>query len=150
MRRSKALKAIHFTAIALVVFSTVAAWAPRAPKLGAVSTHVIVISIDGLRPDAIAKYNAKTLLRLQREGAVASHAETIFPSKTLPSHTSMLTGVTPDVHGVTWNSDKTREFGYVKAPTIFEIAKTNGFTTAAFFSKTKFHHLQKPGTLDYT
>jgi predicted AlkP superfamily pyrophosphatase or phosphodiesterase len=121
----------------------------RAPEQGAVSSHVVVISIDGLRPDAIARFNARTLLRLQKEG-VAGTAQTIFPSKTLPSHVSMLTGVTPDVHGVTWNSEEMDEHGYVRVPTVFGIAHRHGYTTAAFFSKAKFRHLQKPGTLDYT
>ncbi|MGQ0814536.1 MAG: alkaline phosphatase family protein [Gemmatimonadota bacterium] len=138
------------SAVVIIAFSSIGASAHRGTKAGAVSDHVIVISIDGLRPDAISKYNAQTLLRLQREGAHATHARTIFPSKTLPSHASMVTGVTPDVHGITWNSDKTGEFGYVKATTMFELAKAEGLTTAGFFSKSKFHHLRKPGTFDYS
>jgi arylsulfatase A-like enzyme len=117
--------------------------------VGAVSTHVVVISIDGLRPDAIDQYNALTLRRL-KNGGVSVNAQTIFPSKTLPSHTSMLTGVEPAVHGITWNSDQTDAHGYVRVPTVFEIAKLNGFTTAGFFAKAKFRHLQKPGSLDYS
>lgn len=123
--------------------------AEPAPKAGAVTSHVVVISIDGLRPDAIARYNAKTLLRLQREGAGGT-AQTIFPSKTLPSHTSMLTGVTPAVHGILWNSNEVDEHGFVRVPTVFEIARAYGFTTAGFFSKSKFEHLEKPGTFDYS
>ena len=117
---------------------------------GAVTDHVIVISIDGLRPDAIEKYNLQTLSRLMREGSYTLQARTILPSKTLPSHTSMLTGLAPATHGVTWNTDRTDELGTVEAPTIFALAKQGGYTTAAFFSKSKFHHLQQPGSLDYT
>lgn len=117
---------------------------------GRVTDHVIVISIDGLRPDAIEKYDAHTIKRLMHEGRYSLTAQTITESLTLPSHTSMLTGVGADVHGVTWNSDKTKELGYVKVPTIFSLAHASGFTTAAFFSKTKFHHLEIPGTLDYS
>ncbi|HET9439425.1 MAG TPA: alkaline phosphatase family protein [Longimicrobiales bacterium] len=135
----------------IVILLAVASTAATAQtiKPGAVSSHVVVISIDGLRPDAIAKYHATTLLRLQREGATAP-AQTILPSKTLPSHTSMVTGVTPAVHGITWNSEELDEYGYVRVPTVFELAHLQGFTTAAFFSKAKLRHLQKPGTLDYT
>src|SRR5688572_4140200 len=135
--------------LVLAVVSSIGAIANRDPKAGAVSSHIVIISVDGLRPDAIAKYNATTLLKLRNEGAAAAHAQTIFPSKTLPSHASMVTGVTPAVHGITWNSDKTGEFGFVKVETVFELAKNQGFTTAGFFSKAKFHHLMKPGTLDY-
>lgn len=117
---------------------------------GRVTDHVVVISIDGLRPDAIEKYDARHIKRLMREGRYSLTAQTIPASLTLPSHTSMLTGVGADVHGVTWNSDKTREQGYVKVPTIFGLARSSGFTTAAFFSKTKLHHLEIPSTLDYS
>lgn len=123
---------------------------PRAQAPTGLAEHLILISIDGLRPDAIARYPAHTLQRLVREGAYTLHAQTIYPSKTLPSHTSMLTGVPPADHGVTWNSDQTEERGVVGAATIFELARARGLHTAAFFSKSKFHHLQKPGTLDHT
>ncbi len=118
-------------------------------KRGRLTNHVVVISIDGLRPDAIEQFGAPTLLRLMREGTYSLTAQTITPSKTLPSHTSMLTGVDADQHGITWNSDEVADHGHVDVPTIFGLAKTQGFTTAAFFSKTKFHHLEAPNTLDY-
>src|SRR3989337_1349108 len=60
-----------------------------------VSEHVIVVSIDGLRPDAIAKFGAKTIQRLMREGSYSLAATTILPSKTLPTHASMLTAPQP-------------------------------------------------------
>jgi predicted AlkP superfamily pyrophosphatase or phosphodiesterase len=116
---------------------------------GRVTEHVVIISLDGLRPDAIEKFGAKTILRLMREGTYSLTAQTILPSKTLPSHTSMLTGVDADKHGITWNTDETDEHGHVDVPTIFGLAKAAGLRTAAFFSKTKFHHLEAPSTLDY-
>lgn len=123
--------------------------APTAAKRGRVTDHVVVISIDGLRPDAISKFGARTLQQLMVGGTFSLHAQTILPSKTLPSHTSMLTGVDADRHGITWNSDQTDEHGHVDVPTVFGIAKADGFRTAAFFSKPKFHHLEAPNTLDY-
>ena len=137
------------TIVLIIALLSLAARPHAPPRAGAVSTHVVVVSIDGLRPDAIARYHATTMLRLQQEGAAAP-AQTIFPSLTLPSHTSMLTGVSPDVHGITWNSEEVDEFGYVRVPTVFEVAHNAGYTTAGFFSKAKFRHLQKPGTFNYT
>lgn len=116
---------------------------------GRVADHVVIISLDGLRPDAIAKFEATTLQRMMTEGRYSLSAQTIEISKTLPSHTSMLTGVDADVHGITWNSDRTGEFGYVKVPTAFKLAEEAGFTTAAFFSKPKFHHIAEPGTVGH-
>lgn len=123
--------------------------AEAAPVRGRVTDHVVVISLDGLRPDAITKFGATTLQRLMREGTFTLQAQTILPSKTLPSHTSMLTGVDVDQHGINWNTDQTDEHGHVDVPTIFGLARAQGFTTAAFFSKTKFHHLEAVNTLDY-
>jgi arylsulfatase A-like enzyme len=115
----------------------------------AVTGHVVVISVDGLRPDAIDAFAAPTLQRLEREGSATLRAQTVRPSITLPSHVSMLTGVLPERHGVLWNTDETPRRGPVAVPTVFSIAHRQGLTTAAFFSKSKFHHLQQPGALDY-
>jgi len=122
---------------------------PRGEARGAVTDHVVVISIDGLRPDAIAAYHTPTLRRLLREGSYTLDARTILPSKTLPSHTSMLTGAEPAAHGITWNSDRTSEGGELATPTVFALARARGFHTAVFFSKSKFHHLEMAGTLDH-
>jgi predicted AlkP superfamily pyrophosphatase or phosphodiesterase len=113
-----------------------------------ISKHVILISIDGLRADAIEAAGARTLLRLMGSGSATLDAQTTQPSRTLPSHTSMLTGVTPDIHGITWNSDRTDELGTVSVPTVFELAHQAGYHTAAFFSKSKFNHLVREGSLD--
>lgn len=122
----------------------------RETPAGARTNHVVLVSIDGLRPDAIEAYDARTLKGLMREGAYTLRATTILPSKTLPSHTSMLTGEDVDEHGITWNTNQVGAHGHVEVPTIFDVARQKGFHTAAFFSKTKFEHLQRAGTLDYT
>jgi predicted AlkP superfamily pyrophosphatase or phosphodiesterase len=116
----------------------------------AVASNVIVVSIDGLRPDAITMFQAPTLQRLMREGSYTLSASTINPSKTLPSHTSMLTGLTPDHHGVFWNNVTTADSDSIELPNIFSVARAHGYSTAAFFSKAKFQPLQLAGTLDYS
>ena len=119
-------------------------------RSGAVTNHVVVISVDGLRPDAIAKFDATTIERLLRQGSATLEAQTILPSKTLPSHTSMLTGEDVDEHGIAWNTNQTDDHGHVAVPTVFGLARERGFHTAAFFSKGKFNHLEVPGSLDYS
>jgi predicted AlkP superfamily pyrophosphatase or phosphodiesterase len=115
-----------------------------------ISRYVVVASIDGLRPDAIAAFGASTLERLMREGSYTLSATTIFPSKTLPSHTSMLTGQPPERHHVLWNNVVTRDAESIGIPNIFGVARARGYSTAAFFSKPKFQPLQVEGTLDYS
>jgi hypothetical protein len=114
------------------------------------SQHVVLISVDGLRPDAIGRFAAPTIQTLMREGSYTLNARTITPSKTLPSHTSMLTGEPPERHGVLWNDVLSAQTDLIESPTIFSIARSNGYGTAAFFSKSKFQSLQRPGTLDYS
>lgn len=112
--------------------------------------NIVVVSVDGLRPDAIATYEPPTLERLLREGSFTLSASTIHPSKTLPSHTSMLTGQGPELHGVLWNNVATAAADSIDLPNIFSVARAHGYTTAAFFSKAKFQPLQLEGTLDYS
>src|SRR3712207_913101 len=57
-----------------------------AVRTGAATDHVGSGSVDGLRPDAIARFNAVTMGRLAREGSHSLAATTINPSKTRPSH----------------------------------------------------------------
>jgi predicted AlkP superfamily pyrophosphatase or phosphodiesterase len=120
------------------------------PPAASITRHVVLVSVDGLRPDAISRFNAPTLQRLIREGSYTLAASTITPSKTLPSHTSMLTGEGPDRHGVLWNNVATAKADNAAVPTIFGVTRAHGYRTSAFFSKSKFHTLQQPGTLDYS
>jgi arylsulfatase A-like enzyme len=115
-----------------------------------ITRNVILVSIDGLRPDAIEKFAAPTLQRLMREGSYSLSARTILPSSTLPSHTSMLSGEPPEQHHVTWNNVMTAEKQVVDFSTVFSVARAHGYRTAAFFSKAKFSPLQLPGSLDYS
>ncbi len=115
-----------------------------------VTKHVVLVSIDGLRPDAIAAFKAPTLQKLAREGSYSLGASTIMPSKTLPSHTSMLTGEPPERHGVLWNNVLTADTDRIGQTTVFGVARSSGYATAAFFSKPKFQPLQQAGALDYS
>lgn len=122
---------------------------PAAAGGAAVTRHVVIVSIDGLGAAAVTRYRPPALRRLMREGRASLAARTVLPSKTLPSHTSMLTGLPPERHGLTWNDDRVVGRGLVPVPTAFALARTAGLRTAAFFGKAKFRHLMVPGTLDY-
>jgi arylsulfatase A-like enzyme len=111
---------------------------------------VLLVSIDGLRPDALSMFEAPTLNRIMREGSYSLSATTITPSKTLPSHTSMLTGEPPERHQVLWNNVTSARRAEIDLPNVFTEARQRGYRTAAFFSKAKFGPLQRPGSLDYS
>jgi predicted AlkP superfamily pyrophosphatase or phosphodiesterase len=113
---------------------------------GAPVEHVIIISIDGLRPDAISATRMPNLQRLIQRGVHASNAQTVRPSLTIPAHVSMLTGLDSNRHKVT---RETVGRGYYGQPTVHSIAKAAGLTTAMFFSKEKLDFLANPDNLDF-
>lgn len=121
---------------------------PGDRPIGAVD-HVVVISIDGARPDLLLRGDAPNLRKLYRKGAFSFWARTTPNAITLPSHTSMLTGVNPRKHGIEWNRDlPLSEPVYPGAPTAFYHAKRHGYRTGMAAGKSKFDFLMVPGTLD--
>jgi predicted AlkP superfamily pyrophosphatase or phosphodiesterase len=149
-RRAEVLLRTLAAVAVLTQAARLPAQSPSTPPAPAgVTRHVVVISIDGLRPDAIEGANATHLRQLMREGAWTLRAQTIVPSRTLPSHTSMLTGVGPEVHGITWNEDHTGRTGQVEVPTVFDVAQQAGLTTAGLFGKAKFRHLIRRDTPEW-
>ena len=109
--------------------------------------HVFIISYDGGKPAVMKQSAMPVTMDMAKTGAATWNAQTIFPSITLPSHTSMLTGVVMEKHKISWNDYRPAN-GVVKVPTIFKLAREAGYTTALFAGKEKFRHLNVPGTLD--
>jgi arylsulfatase A-like enzyme len=111
--------------------------------------HVLVLSLDGTRPDGILKAETPNIQALATRGAVSWQAHTIFPPVTLPAHTSMLTGLTPDQHGVNWN-DMQPGCPVMESPTFLTLAEQAGYTTAMVAGKEKFCQFVQSENLDYT
>ena len=113
-------------------------------------SRVVIVSIDGLRPDVALRADAPHIRWLMAHGAFTFWARTTEVSITLPSHTSMLTGVIPRKHEVEWNKDLPLATPvYPKFPTLFDVAHKAGYTTALAAGKKKFETLDVPGTLDW-
>lgn len=117
-----------------------------APPAQPRAERVIVVSVDGLRPDAIEAADARTIKKLIERGAFCARAQTIRPSITLPSHTSMLTGLDFKRHGVVWNNYRA---GYIVHPTVFSVTAQLGKKSAMLFSKDKFHFLAQPAAVSW-
>jgi predicted AlkP superfamily pyrophosphatase or phosphodiesterase len=111
------------------------------------STRVLIISIDGFRPDAIELTPMRNLQALMQEGAYSLVAQTIFPSATLPSHASMLTGMCSDKHGVTWN-DYLPKRGYANGTDIFDLAHAARLRTVMVVGKEKLRQVTEPECTD--
>ena len=109
--------------------------------------RVVIVSIDGLRPDAILLAPMPNLIGLMQSGAFSLGARTVFPSITLVAHSSMLTGMCPSKHGVDWN-DYLPERGYAQGVDLFDIAHAAGLRTEMYVGKKKLKQITEPSSLD--
>ncbi|MBT3322836.1 MAG: sulfatase-like hydrolase/transferase [Anaerolineae bacterium] len=115
------------------------------PRLGI--ERVLIITVDGLRPDVISLAPMPNLLALMEEGSYSLTAQTIFPSSTLPAHASIFTSMCPAKHGVDWNG-YIPENGYALGPNLFEIAHDAGLKTVMIVGKEKLQQITPPENLD--
>lgn len=109
--------------------------------------HVVLVSIDGFAAFHLDNHDIDlpNIRALVEAGAVAKSSETVFPSVTHPSHTTLVTGVTPRLHGVIDKSVTDRRTGRrfhitnlprresVRVPTLFDALHGAGRSSAAFF-----------------
>lgn len=117
------------------------------PTPAPLARRVLILSIDGLRPDAIALAYMNNLLALMESSAYSLTAQTIRPSATLPAHVSMLSGQCPRKHGVNWN-DYMPEFGYAQVTDLFDIAHAAGLKTVMYVGKEKLRQITEPESTD--
>lgn len=106
--------------------------------------RVILITIDGLRPDMVTDplFPSPFMKMMKRDGIFVDEIIGVPPSSTYPSHTSIVTGVLPVEHGifsnapfmdnkdtvlVNWYADS------IKAETLWQKASEAGLVTASLF-----------------
>src|SRR5579863_7520025 len=118
---------------------------PAFPQVPASQRMVVMISLDGFPAFALddPKLPAPTLRRLIREG-VTARMHTVNPTVTWPNHTTLVTGVRADEHGLLVNGSivPTNSWPPVKVepmvekekmvhvPTVYDAANHAGLTTA--------------------
>lgn len=106
--------------------------------------HVVLISVDGLRPAHYLPDPQRTTVTpaldaLRARGSWADGVVSQFPSLTYPAHTSIVTGVAPARHGIlnntyfdplTGSNAWMFENAAMKVPALWDVAKAAGLTTA--------------------
>ncbi len=110
--------------------------------------RILIVSFDGLRPDAIAKAKMENVMSLMQAGAYTFGAQTIMPSVTLPSHASMLVGTCPAKHIVRWN-EYVPENGYALGTDLFDLVHAAGLRTVMVVGKEKLRQITEPSSTDY-
>ena len=107
---------------------------------------VILISIDGVRPDGLQKCGNPYLSELERICAYTYSARSMEPSVTFPCHYSMTHSVTPQRHGILTNT-------YVPEVRpvlgIFEKIKAAGGISAMFYGWEQMRDVARPGSLKF-
>lgn len=130
-----------------------AAYGSTTPEQGALSSErsdirlpvTILISIDGFRPDYLDRNITPNLKALAAAG-VYGPMRPSFPTKTFPNHWTLVTGKTPDHHGIVGNTmeDVARPgeifrmsnkdpFWWNQAEPIWITAENQGIRTATMF-----------------
>jgi predicted AlkP superfamily pyrophosphatase or phosphodiesterase len=117
--------------------------APMTPGLAA---PVLLISVDGMKPEYVFEADRRSLkipyLRsLLTNGTYADGVTGVWPTVTYPSHTTLVTGVSPAEHGILANAEfdpeqhfKDSWFWYadqIRAPTLWQAARAAKLTTAS-------------------
>lgn len=134
--------------LALMGAMLVCALGAIAPRCHA-ARNVVIVSIDGLRPDVALRADMPAFRSLMARGSFTMFAITTDMAVTIPSHVSMLTGVPPSKHGIVFNTDPDSSKPVSPAwPTLFQLAQRAGLSTAMSAGKSKFSLFASDAVLD--
>ena len=102
---------------------------------------VILICVDGMRPDGLQQCGNPLVPELMSKGAWTLNAQTVMPSCTLPCHMSMFHSVPPSRHGILTNQ-------YVPQVRpidgIFEVVRQARKSTAFFYGWEPLRDIGRP------
>ncbi|HEX3398284.1 MAG TPA: ectonucleotide pyrophosphatase/phosphodiesterase, partial [Steroidobacteraceae bacterium] len=109
------------------------------------ASTVLLISVDGMKPEAIIDAQSHglkvpNLRAFMADGAYARAVRGVLPTLTYPSHTTLLTGASPAKHGIIDNTtfdpllrNQRGWYWYaedIKVPTLWDAAAAAALTTA--------------------
>jgi len=141
------------------------------PSVAESPRKLIVVSVDGLdwrylRDRDALHLRIPNMRRLLHDGSYASGVIGVWPTITWPSHTSLITGVRPDQHGIEGNRRPKSEGGdyywnasLLKSPTLWQLAHDQHRTTAAItwpvtvgapidYNLPEYFHRRQGGSMD--
>ncbi|MBE5868941.1 MAG: hypothetical protein E7293_08310 [Lachnospiraceae bacterium] len=107
---------------------------------------VILISIDGMRPDGFLACGSSFAEEMMKLGAYTLEGRTIYPSVTLPCHMAMMHSVPAERHGITTNL-----YMPMVRPVngIFEQISNAGGISAMYYGWEPLRDVSRPGSLKY-
>lgn len=107
---------------------------------------VILISIDGMRPDGFLKCNNPFIREMMERSSYTLEGSSVIPTVTLPCHMSMFHSVRPDRHGISTNT-------YIPMVRpingLFEQINRAGGKSAMYYGWEPLRDVSRPGTLKH-
>jgi len=110
------------------------------------NNKVILISIDGMRPDGVMQCGNPFVEEMMRMGSYTLTAQTVLPSVTLPCHMSMFHSVPPTRHGIGTNT-----YTPMVRPLngLFEQIAAAGGVSAMYYGWEPLRDVARPGSLKF-
>ncbi len=118
--------------------------------------HVIIVLVDGARPDLALRYgNESGFGTLYREGVWYLNAWAHLPTYSTPARAAISTGLPHELTGV---SSNWYDAGELSIPNIFTLAREAGYTTVAIgdtsikrlFGSSLTQYIEIPETMDHS
>lgn len=120
---------------------------PMEPEPTTGTPYVVLLSLDGFRPDYFLERATTHMARVAQRGVRAAGLEPVFPTLTFPNHLSQVTGLYPDRHGIVSNTfydpargawyslsnGATRDGSWYRGEPIWATAERQNVRTASFF-----------------
>ena len=110
-----------------------------------ISRKIVLILIDGMRPDGLLQAEAPVLKGLMANGSYSLKAQSVLPSLTLPCINSLIRGVRPEMHGTLTNVFDSSRW---EVPGLIDLLHEAGYKTASFTNWEQLRDLSRPGALD--
>lgn len=111
------------------------------------SVKVLLVSVDGMRPDSLEQAGHPFIEEMKARGAHTLNGQTVMPSVTLPCHMSMFHSVPPERHGIVDN---------IFTPQVRPVAglceqlRANRKSCGFFHNWSELQDLARPGSLAYS
>ncbi|XP_043194098.1 ectonucleotide pyrophosphatase/phosphodiesterase family member 5-like [Amphibalanus amphitrite] len=116
---------------------------PSSSSCPAGAPPLLVISLDGFRPDYASRGVSPMLQDMMDCGVTAPYVRTSFPSKTFPNHFSIVTGMYPESHGIIGNTIYDPELPGRK----FKIGKPENLKPEWWIGEPVWHTVRKMGEI---
>ena len=110
------------------------------------SKKVILVSIDGMRPDGVLQCGNPYVETLKKEWAYTFSARTCIPSVTLPCLVSLFHSVPPERHGTTTNTYMPQ---VRPIDGLFEVLKQNKKVNCMFYGWEQLRDVSRPASLKH-